>query len=153
MAWSDKQSILILPLRGFQEQNYTDMILAFWILLFFSNQFWNFPKGLEIIWTDYYCHRYFGEKAHSLLAISTDFVKPKHYEKEPTYINSKCQQQKTPEALLVSLTSEAVVKSLLACFTVFLNNTLACPLPHFITGSEFAVKCRAVTPLGDMSFL
>lgn len=38
-----------------------------------------------MIWTDYYCHRYFGGKAHSLLAISTDFVKPKHYERKPTY--------------------------------------------------------------------
>lgn len=60
---------------------------------------------------------------------------------------------KNPSGAFGFPNSEAVVKSLLACFTVFLNNTLACSLPHFITGSEFAVRCRAVTPVGDISFL
>jgi len=47
-----------------------------------------------------------------------------------------------------------VVRSVLPRYVVCrLSSTFAFALPHFVTGSQLAVKCRAVATLSDMSFL
>lgn len=80
------------------------MILAFWILLVSPNQVWNFPMGLEWFEQIITVIVILGKK-HTHYWRSALTLWNQNIMKESPPINLKCQQQKTPAALLVSLTA------------------------------------------------
>lgn len=80
------------------------MILAFWILLVLPNQVWKFPMGLEWFEQIITVIVILG-KRHTHYWRSALTLWNQNIMKKSPPINSKCQQQKTPAALLVSLTA------------------------------------------------